>query len=74
MTKDTGWPAFPVVVPNEQSSIVSDGMTLRDWFAGQALASIAYDYNSEEPYLTNLAKTSYAYADALIAERSKVQS
>lgn len=34
---DDGGPAFPIVT-TEMSEHVEPGMTLRDWFAGQALA------------------------------------
>ena len=33
MTKDTGGPAFPVVIPLDQSAEFHMGMTLRDYFA-----------------------------------------
>lgn len=40
MAIETGGPAFPVsVLPGSQTG-PSDGMTLRDWFAGQALKSL----------------------------------
>ena len=32
---NTGGPAFPIAVGDHE--YVADGMTLRDWFAGQAL-------------------------------------
>jgi len=45
------------------------GMTLRDWFAGQALAGM-FDFKTaeteEDDYLANIA---YKIADAMIAER-----
>ena len=62
MTKDTGGPAFPSTYPNR------DGMTLRDWFAGQALAGILADPNG--PW-QGAAERSYYQADAMLAERSK---
>ena len=39
-TKPDGGPAFPV----ESFSPSEEGMTLRDWFAGQALSSIAGEW------------------------------
>jgi hypothetical protein len=58
------------------------GMTLRDWFAGKVLpaaAADAEDFNDlmrksgVETRLTceNVAAISYAYADAMLAERLK---
>lgn len=64
MTKDE--PAFPCVI--------SAGMTLRDWFAGQALAgftSIAFDDGDPIMGAADAAKAAYNYADAMLAERMK---
>lgn len=52
------------------------GMTLRDWFAGQALCSIPlrnWDAENRDPseVISAWAKSSYAIADAMLAERSK---
>jgi hypothetical protein len=77
-TKDDGGPAFPHGTP----ILLADGtyrdgrvgMTLRDWFAGQALSgfvahpSIKLD---EEDVGVELARAAYAFADAMLAERSK---
>lgn len=62
---DDGGPAFPV--PGD------DGMTLRDWFAGQALAEayremIQSDYH-ESTHIRGAARRAYAIADAMIAAR-----
>jgi hypothetical protein len=44
-------------------------MTLRDWFAGQALATLA---DCPTPDLVeNAAVMAYALADAMLAERTK---
>ena len=54
--------AFPSHPPYEAS-----GMTLRDYFAGQALAGLAFngDYHAE-----NRAREAYEYADAMLKERT----
>ena len=70
-----GGPAFPCPVefdPNQQLvSRGSFGMSLRDWFAGQALAGLVFhnDYGciSDE----DIAAGAYSYADAMLATRSK---
>lgn len=52
------------------------GMSLRDWFAGQALAQgmavlVASSHNLNEYQLGQLAKTAYFAADAMLAARTK---
>lgn len=73
--KANGGTAFPVVV---EDVISSDGMTLRDWFAGQAIGGmLASQYVSEHAglYKTDaemvegLALRSYQIADAMLAAR-----
>lgn len=73
---DNGGPAFPLDVntfgPNT-------GMSLRDWFAGQALSGIAAKATTEA--ISELsegikagrreAAAAYAWADAMLKERSK---
>ena len=44
------------------------GMTLRDWFAGQALAGILANPEIDIP-ADDTAEIVYRYADAMIAER-----
>lgn len=66
MIKPDGGPAFP-------GTLGSAGMTLRDWFAGQAIAGMhardAFDKGQATPQ--QRAKLSYIDADALLAEREK---
>lgn len=50
----------------------SNGMTLRDWFAGQALmGALAFPMPGPEKIPNNAARDAYAYADAMLAERAK---
>lgn len=58
-------PAFPVVAGQQ---VYSHGMTLRDWFAGQALI-VATMYQTVTP--EDLAKDAYRIADAMLSEREK---
>jgi hypothetical protein len=64
-----GGPAYSVICeewPNQP------GMTLRDWFAGQALASTAKMENPQGGYdSTAIAEWCYSMADAMLAERGK---
>ena len=73
MKKNNGGLAFPLMINKdaEQGSMekwCNQGMTLRDYFAGQAIPIFdnESDYSVEE-----LAKSCYQYADAMIAERNK---
>lgn len=54
-----GGPAFPVPIDDEQ------GMTLRDWFAGQALAGLCVNF-SESRRPEACAERAYAIADAML--------
>lgn len=45
------------------------GMTLRDWFAGQAIYTLSQKTHGYDPGW--MAKACYEVADAMIAERSK---
>ncbi len=58
---DKSPPAFPV-----QDGFFAGGMSLRDWFAGQALAT-------QEPHWSPKlrAKSAYEIADAMLAERDR---
>ena len=62
---DDGGFAFPTI---GNSSCNSDGMTLRDWFAGQAMNAINCTWSDEETRVL-FAKRCYAMADAMIAAR-----
>lgn len=51
------------------------GMTLRDWFAGQALANLVRDYETTGQMISaetvnEIAGDAYAMADAMLATRS----
>ncbi len=72
---DDGGPAFPNVCMNDPCHPSSEpGMTLRDWFAGQALVSVAQEYLHRngfhgETLYPNLAIHAYRVADAMLAAR-----
>lgn len=71
--KDTGGPAFPYEEFEHgfhQDTVVKHpGMTLRDWFAGQAMAALITKSACRSAAAT--AATAYEYADAMLAERNK---
>ena len=70
---NNGGPAFP------ETFIHDPGMTLRDWFAGQALgwmlacAREYWDTHTGEPVqgCVAYAASAYAMADAMLAERDR---
>jgi len=76
-------PAFPVKVKRNTSSdplatpreFRLEGMSLRDWFAGQALAGLcSTDRESTNSALDDfqaVAADAYEYADTMLAEREK---
>jgi hypothetical protein len=70
-----GGPAFPVLDYNpirEQLECFSSGMTLRDWFAGQALSGYSVIFpESGEIVPRSAAEWCYRMADAMIAERKR---
>jgi len=66
--KENGGPAFPKndATVNRISNL--DGLTLRDYFAGQALISlIAIDNGQNETLIVHL---SYCYADEMLKQRA----
>jgi hypothetical protein len=72
---DDGGSAFPVQVPsyNGVPAHINEGMSLRDWFAGQALTIVYMRFEtSADPCLSDLAMQAYFIADAMIEAR-KVQ-
>lgn len=61
-------PAFPVTAGNQ---VYATGMTLRDWFAGQALAGRLATGNEDYLDAHDTAARCYAIADAMLAARSQ---
>lgn len=82
-TKPIGGPAFPGIAKNGMVHI-SDGMTLRQWYAGMALQGLMNGHVLEWDYLAGYSRTpslqdsakatadaAFLYADAMIAEGEK---
>lgn len=72
-TRNNGGPAFP-------QNGFDDGMILRDWFAGQALAGIipalkTVPRNAKESadMISGAAKAAYMFSDAMLAAREAAQ-
>lgn len=86
-TKPTGGPAFPAMLPRawmvsaEDPAIMeqlppqfSNGMTLRDWFAGMALQGLisgCLSGNNSGFTVQGNVTAAYEYADAMIEESGK---
>lgn len=81
---NTGGPAFPRASATvtrfendheeRETHVGHDGMSLRQWYAGQALAGMLAAYSGGEiafPPIAWAAKTAFEYADAMIAESEK---
>lgn len=84
--KPDGGPAFPYIVRGAHGDLLhpaEPGMTLRDWFAGQALAGLLASgaderggllpegANEDDDRVAQWSVSSYLYADAMLAERAK---
>ena len=66
MNDNTDGPAFPT------SPDYQDGMTLRDYFAGQALMGVLSNSKLDERIGENrLARSAYEIADAMLKARKK---
>lgn len=72
-----GGPAFPARKYNDsdlqgEPTIYMPGMSLRDYFAGQALIGLlAFPHSHRDTRIDTFAENAVAYADALIAELAK---
>jgi hypothetical protein len=62
---NTGGTAFPC-----HTIAMHEGMTLRDYFAGQALASINLGIGVTDDFYSRTAKHCYALADAMLKARA----
>ena len=71
-TSPNGGPAFPRAGMKLAGGVdpATNGMTLRDWFAGQALMGDIADHAGG---VTNAGRAEWCYemADAMLAEREK---
>jgi len=69
---NNGGPAFPDHIDTAHFEIEDfPGMSLRDWFAGQALSGLIGKYNLKAPGdQDTVSKMAYELADAMLTERS----
>jgi len=71
---DNGGPAFPfshkdITAEGGEFAVYRHGMSLRDWFAGQALAGICASGPGTQWTDARIASAAYAMADAMIEAR-----
>ena len=79
--QNDGGAVFPTKGTFHGAPYQSDGMSLRDWFAGQALPAIISESMvrlfqqgaTSENVATTLADSSYQIADAMLAARNERQ-
>ena len=63
---------IPIFVMGTLDQRECDGMTLRDWFAGQALSGMAIPWNAGPgPLAQSRAVAAYTIADAMLAAREE---
>lgn len=63
-----GGPAFPVSIPGTGDN-GWHGMSLRDWFAGQAMTGMLAHGDANGAHWSALAQDAYNAADAMLALR-----
>lgn len=69
MTDKTGGAAFPASGHPGKQHLSQEGMTLRDYFAAKAMASVPLALDSNEQQL--IANAAYAQADAMLRAMEK---
>ena len=72
MSNNTGGAAFPhhIEHPNGHwPGVTHAGMTLRDYFAAQAMQSIITREGQDALVVEDIAFTAYQYADAMLKQR-----
>ena len=62
-----GGAAFPILRSDQA------GMSLRDWFAGQALAGLIFHNDYGQRSDDDIANGAYSYADAMLAARNQTK-
>lgn len=74
--RNDGGPAFAAIGVSSAGDVYhQNGMSLRDWFAGQALAGMVVNAKASGPehldaLQNKLAELSYSMADAMLKARS----
>ena len=64
-----GGSAFPLINDHTHPTTINNGMTLRDYFAGQALAGILVSPNLTHLSINDIADRAFLVAEAMLDER-----
>ncbi len=64
-----GGPAFPLEYKADGATVTCWGMSLRDWFAGRAIAGLSTKNYAEELMVA----MAYDIADRMLKEREKIR-
>jgi hypothetical protein len=70
-TPNDGGPAFPPAYAATLPRNFPQGMSLRDWFAGQALAGLCANRDYVDESYPSIAEYAYHHADAMLKARNK---
>ena len=68
MIKDNGGPAFPL---HGIDGVIADGMSLRDYYAGQSITGICPGSGVDSTDVEKIAMWAYRLADAMLKERDR---
>lgn len=70
--------AFPILPPLDNGSVIApgypypeSGMSLRDWFAGQAMAALTVNRNFDSLSWEQTAALAYSAADEMLKARQE---
>ena len=68
-----GGAAFPLINEHTHPTTINNGMTLRDYFAGQALVGMLQNYTTQKFGVgeQTCARGAYEFADAMLAARER---
>lgn len=67
-----GGPAFPIVCDGDPVHMLhSEGMTLRDYFAGQAIMNVKPWSDHSDSDIEFICKEAFRFSDAMLKERAK---
>jgi hypothetical protein len=70
-------PAFPVPMflhQDRPENVYDQGMTLRDYFAAAASTSLIAESPNDDTWASRVAHGAYELADAMLAERAKIET